>query len=71
MAKKKTSKWYMKLLELLKQRRLWAAVFGVVAVIAAHFGLPLGEGFIDMLISTFSGGFAAILAAWSYVKPKE
>ena len=68
----------MNYLELLKQRRIWAGIVGVIAfgltAFKAPYSLPETATLIDLL-TTFGGSISAVisggLALWSYFKPKQ
>ena len=67
----------MNVLELLKQRRVWAGLVGVVAFATQAFGLglPIDIPVLTDLLSSFGEALATLvmtgLALWSYFKPKE
>ena len=64
------------MLELLKQRRVWATIITVVIGVLALFKVTWGpdvelvsQAIVDVI--TLGGAFlTAILALWSYIKPK-
>lgn len=65
------------ILELLKQRRVWAGIIGVVAFVSTTLNLGLGID-VEVLTNLFTQfGLAlaaliqALLALWSYFKPKD
>lgn len=58
MAKKKVNKF----VNIIKQRRLWAALSGAVSI---FFGVM---GWIEL--ASAAGAVAGALGAWSYYKPK-
>ncbi len=70
MSKNNKKSFYIKLLELVQQRRLWASLGAVYVVVALQFGLPILEGLIEELAIQIPAGITGILAAWSYLKPK-
>jgi hypothetical protein len=64
------------MLELLKQRRVWVMaltlIIGVLSLFNVEWGLDV-EGTSDTIVNvvTIGGAFlSAVLALWSYVKPK-
>lgn len=65
------------ILELLRQRRVWAGLVGVIAflVTALNLGLKIDTPLLTNLLSDFglavSGLISSGLALWSYLKPKE
>ena len=66
-----------KLWELLKQRRVWISIFSVLSVILKIFGVDISPEtetiIIDqgmILVSLIPDVINAILALWSYLKPK-
>lgn len=66
-----------KLIELLGQRRVWAAITGVLSFVCATLKIDLGvdiAGSTDVLLSLGSALGAllsAMLAAHSYISPKK
>lgn len=66
-----------KILELIKQRRVWASVIGVVLFLAGVFGVDWGVDSTKLTDLVTNVGvavanlFAAFLALWSYLKPKQ
>jgi len=67
----------MSFLELLKQRRIWVAIIGVVTFAFSIFGVNLvldTEFLTDQainIIEAVSSIIMAALALWSYFKPKK
>ena len=65
------------ILELIKQRRIWAGLFGTISIVARLFGFDYGidEGALtDMFLNlgmAVSDLAVAILPIWSYFKPKQ
>jgi uncharacterized membrane protein len=65
------------ILELLKQRRVWVAILSILSVVLKIFGIDIDEqtqtAMIDqtmILASLIPDVFNAVLALWSYIKPK-
>ena len=67
----------MKILELLKQRRIWAGIFSTIAFLLPTMGVALQidvNGLTDTvvkLIEAISGFMAVVLPIWSYFFPKQ
>ena len=67
----------MKILDLLKQRRIWIGILAVVTFALPIFGVkPTVDpaGAIDLFVNFFASVDAAVLGAlalWSYFVPKE
>ena len=65
------------ILELLKQRRVWAGLVGLFsfALTALHYELQIDVPLLTDLLTSFGGALAtsitAGLALWSYFKPKS
>lgn len=65
------------MLELLKQRRIWVAIIGVIVFVFSLFGITLeldAEFLTDQaltIINSLSSLIMAGLAVWSYLKPKK
>ncbi len=65
-----------KLLELLKQRRIWSALVGVMAfaINALHLTWQIDVPLLTDLLTNFGGAVALLipagLALWSFLKPK-
>jgi len=65
------------ILEILKQRRIWAGIFGAIAFILPMFGVSLAldvNGITDaimVLIQAISGIVAVAFPIISYFKPKQ
>lgn len=63
-------------MELLRQRRVWAALVSVLAFFASylHLNFQFDVPVITDLLTAFGGALAAtmsaVLALWSYLKPK-
>lgn len=67
----------MKILELLKQRRIWASISAslyVILTLMGYTGEFNAEAFTDTImtvINAVSAVSAIILPIWSYYKPKK
>ena len=67
----------MKILELLRQRRVWVGILGVVAFTLPIMGVvPTADvnGSSDLFVNLFNavdGLIVASLALWSYFLPKK
>jgi hypothetical protein len=65
----------MSLLELLKQRRVWAGIFAAITLTLSLFGVSLQmdvNGLTDAvikLIEAISGLLAVVFPIWSAIKP--
>ena len=65
------------MLELLKQRRIWASIFSTIAVMLSLFGSNLfidANGLSDAIVNvieSISALMAIVLPIWSYLKPKQ
>lgn len=65
------------ILELLKQRRIWIVIIGVIAFTASYFGHTIDidqntlADLIVKFVSNLSDLIMAGLALWSFVKPKS
>ena len=60
----------MNLIDLLKQRRIWAAIIGTLGIVLEAVGVTIPEGFLSespLIISTLISG---ILTLISFFKPK-
>ena len=51
-----------KILKLSKQRRVWAAILSIIAIVAESLGYPI--------VPQVASGIAGALTIHSYVKPK-
>ena len=67
----------MNIWELLKQRRIWVTIFSLLSIALKWFGVDIDPdtetAVIDqtmILVSLIPDAINAILAIWSYVKPK-
>ena len=66
-----------KTIELLQQRRIWAGLIGFIAFASTLFnlGLDLDIEFLTDNLTSFGVALAsliqAVLALWSYFKPKK
>jgi len=63
--------------ELLKQRRIWVTIFSLLSIALKWFGVEIDPdtevAIIDqtmILVSLIPDAINAILAIWSYLKPK-
>ena len=67
----------MQILELLKQRRIWASIFGAIAILLPLFGVHFTfdtTNYTDAVmafINGLCGLLAIILPIISYFKPKK
>lgn len=67
----------MKELEILKQRRIWVVIISAVMFILSMFGVKPEidtdtlSGLVINAIEPISQAIIAILAIWSYLKPKK
>lgn len=67
----------MKELEILKQRRIWVVIISAVMFILSMFGIKPEidtdtlSGLVINAIEPISQAIIAILAIWSYLKPKK
>lgn len=67
----------MKYLEILKQRRVWVVIISAVMFILSMFGMQSEvdadtlSGLVVNAIEPISQVVVAVLAIWSYVKPKK
>ena len=65
------------MLELLKQRRIWAGIFAAVAFILPLFGktfnfdVNAATDYAINLVGAVSTVVSGVLAVWSYFKPKN
>ena len=67
----------MNIWELLKQRRIWVTIFSLLSIALKWFGVEIDPdtevAIIDqtmILVSLIPDAINAILAIWSYLKPK-
>ena len=67
----------MKILELLKQRRIWIVILGAIAFVLPFIGITPSvdpQGAIDLIVNFFTAIYTLVvtgLALWSYFKPKK
>lgn len=67
----------MKYLEILKQRRVWVVIISAVMFILSMFGMQSEvdadtlSGLVVNAMEPISQVVVAVLAIWSYVKPKK
>ena len=61
------------MLEALKNRRVWAAIFGLIALTLPHAGIDAGAiaDAIVKVVEAVSALLTVILPLWSYFKPKK
>lgn len=65
------------MLELLKQRRVWAAVVAAVSIVLSilHIDFQIDVPVVTDLLTSWGGALADLivgtLALWSYLKPKN
>lgn len=66
----------MNILELLKQRRIWAGIVGVISFVLTSFSInfQINVPVLTDLLTSFGGALSQLiiagLALWSFFKPK-
>ncbi|MBI4137446.1 hypothetical protein HY469_05280 [Candidatus Roizmanbacteria bacterium] len=66
-----------KVLELIKQRRVWAGIIGVVVFVFAAFNFspdidaPVVTDMLTAIGVAVASLVQAVLALWSYLRPKQ